>query len=215
MKLDSSRFEQRMAQLITTLEEAAIASTTAAVPAVQAQIVALTPTKDEEYNSIMYGEGGGGDVSLAGDRSADPDGRIRFQKNPGTWLSDMAVSSVNVKVSINGSQTLVALGNMSLLNTGSTFRYTNLEDHTHMPIEHQAGPYFDFFENGASYVVVPTHKTRKDYPLRPHGDPKEDEGRYEFPKSISAHRAYLPEVLFPVFRESVIATLSETDFNKS
>lgn len=213
MPLDSSKFERRINDLLAMFEKDIPVVAEEAAPRVQAMIASLSPTHDEEFQTIMYGEGGSGDVSLDGDRSSDTDGRTRFAKSPGTWLADIAVNPVNMNVVVNGTVTTVKFGNKPFLDASSVFQYTNIEGTTKTPITHQAGPYFDNFEAGASYVVVPSHVVNKNYPLRPYEDPRFK--IYEFPKSVSAHRAYLPGTLFPVFRDAVISALAELDFNNA
>jgi len=209
MPLDSSKFERRFKELMQMFDEDVPKFADEAAESVQLEIAARSPSHEEEYDSIMVGEGGTPTVPLSGDRSADTDGRTRFQKEPGTWLQDVASVSGNRLVQVDGTRTRVLLGNMMLLNRSARFSFTNLFGKERMPITHESGSYFDFFENGASYVVVPTHQSTKQYPLRP----DETQKFFEFPKSISAHRAYFPEVLNPIFQESVKAALSALNFN--
>ena len=210
MPFDSSVFEQRCKDLVKRLQEEAALAAAGAALAVQAQVAVQSPSHEEEYDALMVGEeAGASPVPLAGDRSGDTDDRIRFQKEPNTWLADVAVSLENRNIVQSGTRTTLQIGNQTLLQNASVFSYTNVGAKKEI-IEHVAGPYFDFFEHGTSYVVMPTHVTVKRYPLRPDETSKIFNGMQ---KSIAARYAYAPETLFPVFRDQVIAELSATDFN--
>lgn len=206
MPLDSSKFERRLSQMIKHLEEHVPVLAEIEAIELQKDIAQRLPSKEEEYNALMVGEQAGNTpVPLTGDRSGDTDGRVRFEKDPGTWLQDVTVSPENISVTSIDGQTSIRIGNIQKLNQASVFRYTNLISDK-IPEEHEAGPYWAYFEYGSSYIVLPTHRTSKDYPLRPDETSKIYTG---IAKSITARRAYAPETLIPLLRERIIEGLKD------
>ena len=206
MPLDSRGAEAKLVRILRMLNEELPYEVELTGELLQTQIVARSPTKEQEYNSLMLGDGES-TIPLVGDRSGDTDGRTRLQKAPGSWLVEVAVDPLNRAVATSEGVTTLSVGNMSLLNTSSSFSYTNLRgDKTEET--HTVGPYFQFFEYGSTWVVVPVFQSTRTYPLRPDETTKV----FSLQKSIPAYNAYLGMTLYPLFRDNMREIL--TDISK-
>ena len=138
----------------------------------------MIPPPEIEYAQLMIGADNSDGVDLielAGNRSADPDNRIRFNKEDWLFIADAARSPRNF--SINNSLLRVRLGSLTWHLSQSYFSYTNIEPGNNEHDEdappgatYEVGPYFGFFLVGGTFSVAPRFKTNRPYPLRPDVD---------------------------------------------
>lgn len=160
------------------------------------------PTHGQEYRQIMGHEAFGpapGGVSLSGNRSSDPDRRVRFIRGPGIWLKELV--RMPGSYSSNSRNLTIRLGIESFLNENSRFSWINIHGRKvrftsrkqdkpkvispGVPIKHTSDyGVFYWFENGAENIVIP----RGNYKLNPDGNP--DHRVWEMPKSYRRYRMY-------------------------
>ena len=165
---------------------------------------ARAPSVDEEYRELNAEAGESPLTPRAGNRSADEDGRIRFEKDESTYLKNAIPDPVNME--INAAAKRVRVGNREFLDQVSRFSYTNVgakgTEHKHeVPAN---GGYFEMFDGGTggaavssdgvtTFTVYP-HDSRADgggYPLRPGADVK----RSSMVKSIKGRNMFNPTFL--------------------
>lgn len=209
MPLDDSGAQEKRQRAI----EAVMAKVRETLPqladSMMNHVLTHTPDKDAEYDALMRGDGNPSGVDLtprSGDRSGDTDGRVRLQKQAGTWLQD--VNSAPGNIYINEAGMAVSIGNLPRLMEATHWTYKNIKYGFHRDY----GPYFNAFEYGSSDVEAyitprwsPLHGGK--YPLRPDetGDPKIF-GMY---KPIKPRAMYAPFYLKPIARNTLNKSLAE------
>lgn len=205
--LDSSKAQDKLNEIRRILAEKVPEAVVAASIDVQKQIQANSPTHEQEYDELMVGSGETSSVPLVGDRSGDTDGRTRLQKEPGSWLFDVVVNPLNRDIQSRESTTTFRIGKKAFLESSTYFTYINLQGKEKNEITHEVGPYFDDFEYGGIDIRrVPRYVAAdgRTYKLKP----DETTRLTEMLKPIAARYAYAPEILWPVFRQSLVEQLN-------
>lgn len=120
-----------------------------------AEIAARAPTPDQEYALIMSS-----DIGRSGDHSADPDGRIRFEREPGQWIKEAIMEPSNIRVNLGTLE--INLGDALALTLASVFSYTNYskKQGSHTYSSDFSGQLFRLLEYGGSYTVNAIHAER-------------------------------------------------------
>lgn len=202
--------------LIEMLQKRAQAAMAPLAEAIVAKVVEKSPTPEAEYRALMEGDNGSefNIPPFTGSGSADDDehypGTVRFRKEPGTFLQEVAASADNVRV----GDVSVSIGNRTLLEESSFFEYIDYVPKKRVkgaPFGASVvGPYFDAFEYGtgdfATWEVTPRGKG---YPLRPDSDPSHRPT--SMTKVIHARFAYDPIDLDQIARRFLDGTFDNED----
>lgn len=182
MPVDNSGALAKTQAIIEALMETKAAALAEVATALQAQVVASSPTPDEEYHDLMVGSGGDatGIPALGGDQSVDDDpkqqGRIRFAKDAGTWIADLNADPLNVTV----TEDMASIGFLPFLVEKSVFHFKNYvpppknrrKGETYPTEAYTSPPYFLAFEYGTGDSTGWTGEIHADgeWRLRPSTD---------------------------------------------
>lgn len=200
--------QARSQEIMDAIRAKARAALPKVAEALVANVKSRTPNKDQEYDTLMRGDGNPSGVDLVprnGDQSGDTDGRTRFQKT-GPWLEDVVVNPGNVN--IDEAKLTVSIGNLALYMVATHWRYRNAKYGWHRDY----GPYFWAFETGSvdsrAYVEprFAAHQGGK-YPLRPDEDAEHELfGMY---KPVKARAMYSDIYLRKIVFATMATSLSE------
>lgn len=219
--VDNSGAKAKAARLIDSVRTAVQSQLPQVGEVMMADVVARVPSKEEEYDILMRGEGNpeGVDlVPLSGDRSGDTDGRVRLQKEPGTWIADVVASPDNLQFDVG--RLAVAIGNLAKHIAASTFSFKNIKY-----AWHKSQSYFEAFEFGSvagptadsayNAIVEPRFPARKGgkYPLRPDEDPTKK--LFRMYKPIRARAMYSATSLRRIARQKLVEILSQVGRGRS
>lgn len=167
-------------------------------------IQAHTPTVDEEYDLLMSGGSGSGQVPRSGGSSNDSDGRHRLIKDESTYLANTVAADTDFKVSWNNGLGMIQIGNMELLLLNTTWAYQNFSKGHGEYARIEKGPYFNQYEYGSLGVeIVPVFPGR--YPLQP----DEYSPVMRVTKSVPPFRMFGSERLIPLFVQTMEMQLAQ------
>lgn len=178
MSLSTSAAEAKTAEIFEKIRARIAAAMPNLAAELQTEVLSQTPTPEDEYRALMIGEGGAeaNVPPLSGYQSADDQeygkGRVRFAKEPGTFLEELNADPQNVRVTENS----VSIGNVTNLLLGTHYTFTDYQNKKGQGGQSvTVGPYFFAFEFGTGNIdgwndtVEPAGSG---YPLRPDDDPK-------------------------------------------
>ena len=202
-RIDDTGAHEKALRFLDALENLVRDALPVVAEVIVADVMSRTPTPQEEYDTLMRGDGnpeGVQLVPLSGDQSGDTDGRVRLKKDADSWLADLNSSPTNVQ--IDESTKTVRVGNRFVLLEKSFYSYKNLSQGTSKRSRGEAdtgkwydkGPYFLKFEYGSidvNAIVQPRYPARKGgkYPLEPDEDTNRDE-LFSMRKPINARGMY-------------------------
>lgn len=119
--ISTSRAESKTREIMSEIEQRVAQAMPKLAIALQQHIAEKEPTPEQEYLAIMVGDGGGEYTPppLNGYQSGDDPstGRVRFMKEPGTFLKEMAIRPENVQVTADS----VSVGNRQFLIDNARF----------------------------------------------------------------------------------------------
>jgi len=119
-------------------------------------IAADAPSPEMEYDFIMRGLGAVELIPLGGNQSADPDGRIRFIREPGMWMREAVYAPENRSVDLENLT--VRFGNVPFLVEACTFSFMNKNGAEYST--NFDGQLFSLLEAGGSYTVSAVNAAR-------------------------------------------------------
>jgi hypothetical protein len=190
----------KMDRLIAQIKEAVQTGTENALAIIKMEVVARTPTMEQEYNLLMVGEGNTTDVPMSGGSSQDPDGRKRLIKSEDSYLENANANPANYYMAVDDGVSYIGVGNLAWLLLQTHYRYQNYTKRGLFPPTDR-GPYFNFIENGGSKTISPAYSggRKGGYPLWPNsGTPVKS-----ITKSITARRMFDKSTHTALFREEI------------
>lgn len=161
--VDSSRAKEKLTALMQRMRSAGEAALKVAGQNIAEAASARAPSPEEEFETMMYGEGNpyGVDQDVSpqqvADAGSDGDGRVRFAKPAGTYLREWLQKDFHpdgLFVGIGYKPDLESISSYSWKNRGGTYA---------------SDGFFMAWEHGGTFTVRPRWTGRKGnpYPLLP------------------------------------------------
>lgn len=176
----------------------------ASLPAVAESIVAdaatRAPSPDEEYRELNAPSGGAPAVALAGRKSADQDGRTRFDKGDTLFIEEAILAPANIEV----MDSQIRVGNVIYLQDQASFTYVNKGPSSTLT-SHVLSGYFMMFEAGTAGYTVSANGDGRLVP----SDVKGSSRPRTMLKSIAARGMFTPTLLEQVARAKLRTVMAE------
>lgn len=207
--LNNSGAERKTREILDMIKARVAEAMPKLAIALQQHVASKEPTPEQEYLAIMVGDGGGEYTPppLAGNQSSDDPstGRIRFMKESGTFLQELAIANENVLI----TETSVSVGNLPFLIENARFSFKDFTPKrprpgaTYPTSFFVSASYFEAFEYGTADGSGWTGEVAADgtWRLRPDDVDRHPPGPRTMSKPIYARLAYLPEDLEVISRD--------------
>lgn len=198
----------KLQRLLDTIREKAPTALTKTGEALALQAAARAPSVDEEYMTLMWGDGNpqGLTGTPGGSSNSDGDGRIRLAKDPEEYL----INHIPTDYQVTGLY--VGVGNVQNLALISRYSWRNIDQTIHIQSKF---PLWQAWEYGGSFHIeaLSTKADGNRYPLAPSTIPEENRDLFEMDKSIPRKAMYtgldIAEVVDQVLLPAIDKIVSE------
>lgn len=196
----------RLRRLMQTIRAEAPKALEKAAATMALNAAARAPSVQEEYDTLMWGDGNPQGFTGSTDPTShsDGDGRIRLFKTDEEYLANF----IPLDFSVNGL--MAEVGHVGALNTVSQYMWVNIDQQSHIESKY---PLWQAWEFGGQFHIeaLGTRANSERYPLAPSLNEEENRGLFAMDKSIPRKAMYggipiaevVDEVLLPAIKQIV------------